>query len=261
MNKTLMLLGGFGLGAGLIYLLDPERGERRRAQVRAPVQAYRRWADDLLPSGSSLSRTAHSLGHATRKLGYQARGLLNKAPVPSVDVHSWRRPPVRRAGSTGNSSLLMLGCVGLGLGLMYMLDPSAGSRRRALMRQKARSYWKDTGKTIGKTVRDTQNRARGVAAEARQRFRSSDVPADDVLAARVRAQIGHVISHAQAIGITAHQGRVTLSGPISASEEGKLLATVEAIPGVLEVVHQLEVDQDTTSISGLQGGNTPDRRC
>ena len=51
MNKTLMLLGGFGLGAGLMYLLDPERGERRRAQVRAPVQAYRRWADDLLPSG------------------------------------------------------------------------------------------------------------------------------------------------------------------------------------------------------------------
>jgi osmotically-inducible protein OsmY len=152
----------------------------------------------------------------------------------------------------------MLGCVGLGLGLMYLLDPNTGRRRRALIRDKARSYWKDTGTAIGKKVRDTQNRARGMAAQARQRFGEGDVPTDAVLEARVRAQIGHVVSHAGAIGVTAHQGRVTLSGPISASEEGKLLATVEAVPGVTEVVHQLEVHQDTTSISGLQGGKTPD---
>ncbi len=262
MDKTLLLLSGFGLGAGLLYMLDPERGERRRAKARAQMQAYRRWTDDLLPTGPSLSRTAHSLGQATRNLGYQARSLLPKARLPLVDERSWRPSQMRRAGQMGSrSGLLMLGCVGLGLGLMYMLDPSAGSRRRALVRDKARSYWKDTGKAIGKTVRDAQNRALGVAAEARQRLKGSDVPADDVLEARVRAQIGHVITHAGAIGITAHQGRVTLSGPIAASEEGKLLATVEAIPGVTEVVHQLEVHQDTTPISGLQDGSTTDGRC
>jgi osmotically-inducible protein OsmY len=130
---------------------------------------------------------------------------------------------------------------------MYMLDPNTGRKRRALVRDTARSYWKDTGKAIGKTVRDTQNRARGVVAETSQRLRGSDVPADAVLESRVRAQIGHVISDAKAIGITAHRGRVTLSGPISANEEGKLLATVEAVPGVTEVVHHLEVHQDTTS--------------
>jgi osmotically-inducible protein OsmY len=144
---------------------------------------------------------------------------------------------------------------------MYMFDPSAGSRRRALVRHKARSYWNDTGKAIGKTVHDAQNRARGVAAQARQRLSGSDGPTDAVLEARVRAQIGHVITHAGAIGITADQGRVTLSGPIAASEEGKLLATVEAVPGVTEVVHQLEVHQDSTHISGLQDGNTIDERC
>jgi osmotically-inducible protein OsmY len=144
---------------------------------------------------------------------------------------------------------------------MYMLDPKAGRNRRALVRDTARSYWKDTGKAIGQTVRDTQSRARGVIAEAGQRLSGGDVPADAVLESRVRAQIGHVISHARAIGITAHQGRVTLSGPVSASEEGKLLATVEAVPGVTEVVHQLEVHQDTTSISGLQGGHTSSGKC
>jgi osmotically-inducible protein OsmY len=82
------------------------------------------------------------------------------------------------------------------------------------------------------------------------------VPADNVLAARVRAQIGHVVSNAGAIDVTAHQGRVTLSGPIPANEEKKLLSTVESVPGVTEVVNQLEVHQDATSISGLQSGNT-----
>ena len=248
MNRTLLLLSGFGLGAGLMYMLDPERGEWRRAQARAQAKAYRRWTDDLLPTGTSLGRTAHSLGQATRNLGEQARGLLTKARSPLVDEGSWRQVRARQAGQTGSSNgLLMLGCVGLGIGLMYMLDPNTGRKRRALVRDTARSYWKDTGKAIGKTVRDTQNRARGVVAETSQRLRRSDVPADTVLESRVRAQIGHVISHAEAIGITAHRGRVTLSGPISANEEGKLLATVEAVPGVTEVVHQLEVHQGTTS--------------
>jgi osmotically-inducible protein OsmY len=155
-----------------------------------------------------------------------------------------------------SNGLLMLGCLGLGIGLMYLLDPNTGRRRRALVRDKARSYWKDTEQAMAKTMRDTQNRARGVAMEVRQRFRGQDVPADGVLTARVRAQIGHVISNAGAIGVTAHQGRITLSGPIPANEEKKLLATVESVPGVTEVVNQLESHQDTTSISGLQGGNT-----
>jgi hypothetical protein len=44
-----------------------------------------------------------------------------------------------------------------------------------------------------------------------------------------------------------------------ASEEEKLLATVESVPGVAEVVHQLEVHQDATSISGLQDSGVTDR--
>jgi hypothetical protein len=34
MNQTLRLLGGLGLGAGLMYFLDPQQGGRRRALVR-----------------------------------------------------------------------------------------------------------------------------------------------------------------------------------------------------------------------------------
>jgi hypothetical protein len=34
MNKTVLLIDGVGLGAGLIYMLDPERGEQCRAVAR-----------------------------------------------------------------------------------------------------------------------------------------------------------------------------------------------------------------------------------
>jgi osmotically-inducible protein OsmY len=138
---------------------------------------------------------------------------------------------------------------------MYMFDPSVGKRRRALMRDKARSYWYSAGHVIGAKARDTQHRARGMVAEARQHFRGAAVPADAVLEGRVRAQIGHVMSHAGAIGVIAHQGRVSLSGPIPANEVEKLLSTVASVPGVTEIVNQLEVHTDTAHISGLQGGD------
>ena len=58
MNKTALLIGGVGLGAGLIYILDPERGEQRRAMARTQLERYRRQTDDLLD-------------HTTRSLGRQ----------------------------------------------------------------------------------------------------------------------------------------------------------------------------------------------
>jgi len=244
MNKTLLLIGGIGLGAGLMYMLDPERGERRRAQVLAQVAAYRRRSNNLL-------------GQAQRTLNRQAHGLLSQAYAP-LRPERWsgkmQLPYVGQRGST--TRLLMLGYVGLGAGLMYMLDPTTGKRRRALVQDKAKSYWNRTGIFMGKTARDARNRTRGLVTETRTRIRGAGTPSDTVLESRVRAQIGHVISNVGAIGVSAHQGCVTLSGPIPADEVKKLLATVESVPGITEVVNQLEVHHDTAHISGLQERHT-----
>jgi len=48
MNKALFLVGGLGLGAGLMYMLDPDKGARRRQLARTQAGTYRRWTDDLL---------------------------------------------------------------------------------------------------------------------------------------------------------------------------------------------------------------------
>lgn len=239
MNKTVLLISGLGLSAGLIYILDPERGERRRAMARAQLERYRRQTDDLWD-------------HTTRSLGRQARELFARAPLAR---RYRRRGPGEllrvRAEQLGIlRGILMLGCTGLGAGMMYMLDPRLGRRRRALVRDKAQAYWRRIGKFISETARDARHRTYGLIAETRTQLRGADVPEDPVLVARVRAQIGHVVSHAGTIDVTAHQGRVTLSGSMPAHEVEKLLSAVASVAGVTAVVNRLEVNHATASAAG-----------
>jgi len=140
--------------------------------------------------------------------------------------------------------------MGLGASMMYALDPGLGRRRRALVRDKAQAYWRRTGKFIGQTVRDARQRTYGLIAEMQTQLREADVPEDTVLMARVRAQIGHVVSQAGTVDVTAHQGRVTLSGSIAAHEVEKLLSAVASVAGVTAVVNRLEVNQATASDAG-----------
>ena len=56
---------------------------------------------------------------------------------------------------------------GLGAGLMFLLDPEMGRRRRAIARDKAFSLMKTTGVGINKTARDIKNRAYGTVVSAK----------------------------------------------------------------------------------------------
>ena len=241
MNKTALLIGGLGLSAGLIYMLDPERGERRRAMARAQLERYRRQTDDLWD-------------HTRRSLGRQASDLFARAPL----ARRYRRPGpgellLARTQQLGIlKGLLMLGCTGLGAGMMYVLDPRLGRRRRALVRDKAQAYWHRTEKRISQTVRDVRQRASGLIAETQTQLRGADTPEDAILVARVRAQIGHVVSQAGAVDVTAQQGRVTLSGSIPAHEIEKLLSAVASVAGVTAVVNRLEVNHATASAAAVR---------
>ena len=73
--------------------------------------------------------------------------------------------------------------------------------------------------------------------------------------ARVRAQIGHVVSQAGAVDVTAHQGRVTLSGSIAAHEVEKLLSAVASVASVTAVVNRLEVNHTIASAAGRRNNN------
>jgi hypothetical protein len=68
-------------------------------------------------------------------------------------------------GRAGGGILMLLGGVALGAGLMYILDPDRGRRRRALLRDQLVSASNKASDAVGKTSRDLSNRAQGVIAE------------------------------------------------------------------------------------------------
>ena len=153
---------------------------------------------------------------------------------------------------TSRDGLLLLGGAALGAGVMYMLDPDRGNRRRALCRDQLLSAGNKTGMYAGKLSRDLRNRAQGLVAETRARFRHEEVP-DEVLVSRVKAELGRHAVHHRALEITASGGRVTLRGPALAGEADELLRAVSSVRGVTGVDDRLEIRESAAGVSSLQG--------
>src|SRR5690606_21683499 len=125
-----------------------------------------------------------------------------------------------------NTALGLIGGLGLGAGLMYILDPDRGNRRRARARDKVMKTYHTAEKAFGTAKRDISNRASGVVAEAKSLFSHEEVVSERKLAERVRSRLGRVVSHPHALGVAVDKGHVTLSGPILHREVEKLLDTV-----------------------------------
>jgi hypothetical protein len=100
MKRELFLLGGIGLGAGLMYWLDPARGRHRRARTRAQLLSGRHLVGDLM---ADASRELHELRWPRR---YRAQLV---SPV---------RRQRQRMGS--DAVLLTLGVLGLSAILSWM---------------------------------------------------------------------------------------------------------------------------------------------
>jgi len=75
-----------------------------------------------------------------------------------------------------------------------------------------------------------------------------------VLAERVRACMGRVVSHPGAIDVTASEGRVVLSGAVLAHEYRALMRAAQSARGVRQVEDRLSVHEEPTGIPELQGG-------
>ena len=65
MNKGMAVLGGLALGAGLMYVLDPERGRRRRALMNDKLTSW-------------CSHSARATGSKARHLSNRAKGLMHE---------------------------------------------------------------------------------------------------------------------------------------------------------------------------------------
>ena len=144
--------------------------------------------------------------------------------------------------------LWVLGGLGLGAGLMYLFDPERGEHRRGAIRDKCVHAYHQTGETIGSiggVCRDLGNRSYGLLAEATHLFKREDVD-DETLVERVRSQIGHAVSNASSIEVTANDGEVILNGSVPSDELENLLSRVLKVWGVKEIQNHLKVYNSTS---------------
>lgn len=132
---------------------------------------------------------------------------------------------------------------GLGAGIMYLLDPRSGRRRRALVRDKARHGANVAGDKLSATASDVGNRTRGLTQETIQRFRNDEKLPDDKLAQRVRSELGHHTDAASRIEVTAKDGCVILSGPVLTDEAERIVKAVNKVRGVSTVENRLQLHE------------------
>lgn len=135
-----------------------------------------------------------------------------------------------------------IGLLGLGAALMFLVDPHSGRRRRAYIRDKTRHSFRATQAEVTRIWTRVSNRTHGLAATTRRLFEPAAPPEDDILVARVRARIGHLVSHPHTIEVTADRGRVSVAGNAPAAEARKLLRAVACVRGVSSIDSHLELE-------------------
>lgn len=140
----------------------------------------------------------------------------------------------------------------LGAGIMYLLDPDRGSRRRALVRDKMVRAGKKMSEAADKRIRDLNNRARGAVAERWARLREQEI-GDEVLQERVCAQLGHVVSHPGSLVVNVEDGNVTVSGPVLMGEQENIRRRLEKTRGVKSFHVRVQEHSSREAVPGLQG--------
>lgn len=130
-----------------------------------------------------------------------------------------------------------------GAAAMYFLDPVAGGRRRALVRDKgvaARHGLEDFAEARAKRAAD---KARGLVAETRSALRNAPV-GDTQLHDRIRSRLGRLVDAPGEISVDVHAGQVVLRGTASAEEIDDVLDTVSTMRGVVRIDNHLVPDAD-----------------
>ena len=162
---------------------------------------------------------------------------------------------------TNHNWMLFTTGAAVGAGVMFLLDPVGGGRRRALVRDQMVRATHKTGDGLDALGRDAYNRARGIVAETWGSLHRDDANGRR-LEERVRAELGRIVSHPRAIDVQAtDDGCVCLCGPILTEEADRALSAVQSVRGVCAVEDQLERHDTPENIPSLQGGRTrPGRR-
>lgn len=171
------LLGGLGIGAIAMYLLDPQAGERRRRQL---AQVAAEAGDQLGQLGTGVLNAAES---ATGSVGSMISDVADRAMDAVSDSNLSAGYLADRVAESMNTQahstsiaamvFTCVGCAVVGAGLMFILDPDAGHRRRIFVRDKtlsaahrANKKIRGKGKHYGRMVRGVYHEASDAVKQA-----------------------------------------------------------------------------------------------
>lgn len=155
----------------------------------------------------------------------------------------------------GDTAMLLTGFA-IGAGAMYVFDPEAGAGRRAAVGQKVVGGSRTAGRWMGSKTIDTANRAWGAVAELGSRWRDrGHVIPNDQLEARVRAQLGHVVSHPGALAVSSQNGDITISGDVLEGESSRIEERLKKTRGVRTCNLDVREHAALNDIPSLQGGS------
>lgn len=207
----------------------PSRGRSGNDYLQRSGGGYESWGAEG-PGGMSAT------GRWRGANAGEAAGVDRQGAASLAERHGMQREGGARLGT-------LLAGMGIGVALMYFLDPARGTRRRRIFADRARSTVRGAGDAVRGNATDMRNRASGAIAEVRARVLEDDV-SDDQLVARVRAELGHRIERVRPIEVVAEDGAVTLRGAVSVDELPTVVSTVEKVRGVQRVVNELTVHRE-----------------
>ncbi len=269
------LIGGVAVGAAAMYLLDPEKGQdRREAALDAANRALETTTDAV---GGAYETTTHALHDVWDRVAHKAGDLTSAAAASVPALPSARaarksgRRLLRRASNYGSGALdtargylphvhlakdhhegfsatttglTAVGALAVGLGAMWLFDPSRGRGRRAWIAQKATRVLNETGEFMRATGRHLRNKAIGYTHEAGAMLPlgGGEQENDETIGNRVRSELGR-LGIAGSVGVRAETGRIILTGRCATDDVDRILVLVRGTRGVSGIDNQLNVSE------------------
>ncbi|MBP1472777.1 BON domain-containing protein [Frateuria sp. MAH-13] len=130
-----------------------------------------------------------------------------------------------------------------GAAAMYLLDPVAGRRRRAMARDRVRATGQDIQDFAQDKVRHAADRLHGAASHLQGHAPSDDRQLHD----RIRSKLGHLVAQPGRVEVHVEDGLVTLGGSVGRAEVDGLVAALTDMPGVAHVDNRLDASEPSPS--------------
>lgn len=152
-----------------------------------------------------------------------------------------------------DGAMLLTG-LAIGAGAMYIFDPKTGSGRRSAAAQKIIRGTRVSSRWLAGKSSNLANRMWGSMAELGSSLRdhSRNIP-DDQLELRVRAQLGHVVSHSGLLHVRARDGNVEITGNVLPGEREKIEHRLRETRGVRKCHINVKEGPEQQRVVPMQG--------